>query len=109
MEKWTLGTVLLLWCIGAARPKAAPVSECGVCRTLVPRGTINTFTVIVLVGFLVRRAIRSRDSRHEAEGEGRVRLEGDDEALRGQQLQSGGATDTPGPGHHEVHSNEIWA
>jgi hypothetical protein len=36
MEKWTLGTVLLLWCIGAARPKAAPVSVCGVCRTLVP-------------------------------------------------------------------------
>lgn len=33
---WCLGTVWLLWCIGAARPKAAPVSVCSVCLTLVP-------------------------------------------------------------------------
>jgi hypothetical protein len=64
---------------------------------------------VTFVGFLVWRAIRGRDRRHDAEGEGRVRLEGDDEALRGQQSQSGGATDTPGQGNHEVHSNEIWA
>jgi hypothetical protein len=38
-----------------------------------------------------------------------VRLEGDDEALREQQLQSGGATNTAGPGNHEVQSNKIWA
>lgn len=33
---WSLGTVWLLWCIGAARPKAAPVSVSGACLTLVP-------------------------------------------------------------------------
>ena len=65
---------------------------------------------VTLVGRLVWRAIRGRDRQHEAEEEGRVRLEGQDEALRGQHSQSGGATNnTPGPGNHEVHSNEIWA
>lgn len=33
---WSLGTVWLLWCIGAARPKAAPVSVGGAYLTLVP-------------------------------------------------------------------------
>jgi len=50
-----------------------------------------------------------KDHRHEAEQEGRVRLEGEDGALRGQQPQSGGGTNTPGPGNHEVRSDEIWA
>lgn len=64
---------------------------------------------VTFVGFLVWRAIRRRDHRHEADQEGRVRLEGDDEVLRGQQSQNGGATTTPGPSNHEVHSDEIWA
>ena len=63
---------------------------------------------VTFVGRLVWRAIRGRDRRHEEE-EGRVRLEGQDEALRGQHSQSGGTSNTPDPGNHEVHSNEIWA
>lgn len=39
---WSLGSVWVLWCIGAARPKAAPVAVCGVCLTLVPSYTKNT-------------------------------------------------------------------
>lgn len=60
---------------------------------------------VTFVGFLVWRAIRKADRREE----GRVRLEGEDEPLRGQHSQSGGATNTPGSGNHEVHSDEIWA
>lgn len=40
---WSLGSVWVLWCIGAARPKAAPVSVCGVSLTLVPsEATLKT-------------------------------------------------------------------
>jgi len=97
-----LGTMWILWCIGAALPKPAPVS-----------GTIIAFTVVIpvtFIGFLVWRAIRQKDRRHEAaEDEGRVRLEGEDEGLRRQRLQSGGAADTTTPGNNEIQSNEIWA
>lgn len=116
---WSLGTVWVLWCIGAARPKPAVVSVCGACLTLVPsytknclQGTVIAFTVIIpvtFVGRLVWRAIRRKDRRDEAENEGRVRLEGEDEALRRQGSQSGGAAHATSSGNHEVRSDEIWA
>ena len=45
---WSMGTVWLLWCIGASHPKPAPVSVCGVCLTPVPSYTKAIFRVLLL-------------------------------------------------------------
>ena len=53
---WSLGSVWVLWCVGAARPKAAPVSVCGACLTLVPSYTKDTCRALSLPLRLLSRS-----------------------------------------------------